>query len=573
MDHSTTLNIVNSLIKQPTKQKLFHAYQLMFNLHQPCYFIENYLVDNENRSQSLDNFPMMRQIYNNIPQRLLLKCSRKTLKSTFLSNFIALNMVRWNNYNMMYVGPQELSVNYFSSNYVNPRFESPKLKRILYSGLGKWDIKEKKLTDTNSTCLFRYCSDDATRLRGPATDHNLYDEIQNIDFEQLPIIGETMTLSEYKKEVFSGTPLTTDNTIERLWRTTSQNEWMFKCTYCNHWNSLTPDNDPIKMIGLEGLLCSKCEKVISTRHGEWISWNPAIKEFMGYHLAQPILPFFNERPDQWKDVYRKVHSGAYGLYQVFNEVFGISYDIGAKPITEEELKSLCTLGRMGGGGNYDIYNKNRYRYALYSCGADWGISNETSRTASCFAALREDGQIDVWFCKIHEGFEYNSHVREIAELSNMTGAFTASDSGPSPDRGILLVELTSSSRTQLVRYEHGRVIQRVDISPDGTWQRNRWCLHRSDAMSVIFKLLKNKKINFPRWEDSGPCLADILNVTIEVREGLHRQELFYRHKLTSPDDFMHALVFAICQLLVLTNDPALHGCSSTFDNENVQTMA
>lgn len=530
--------------------------------------VETYLYDNEGRLQSLDAFPMMRSIYDHCPQRLLLKCSRKTLKSTLLSNIITLNLLRYNFYKMLYVAPQEVSAKYFSTNYLTARFESEPLKRFV-TGWKRDDVFEKILQDTGSSVLVRYVKDDATRVRGPVTDHNIYDEIQDIDFNILPIVTETMSLSPYKREIYSGTPLTTDNTIHKLWKDSNQLEWAMKCSSCNHWNTLTEDNDPMKMIRPQGLCCSKCEARLNSRIGQWVSYNPAATAYVGYHLAQPILPFYNEKPKTWEAIYRKVNNSKYSVAQVYNEVFGLAYDTGSKPITESDLRSKCVLGSMwdsegSGVDKLAILKKNRGRYGIYTCGADWGVNMETSRTSVCLGALRDDMVYEVFFMKTFTDHNYEKSVYEIAEYANAVNAFCASDAGPSPDRGIKLMQLTSPMRTQLVRYEPGKFIQRVNIPAEAIDPtQNRWCLHRSDTFSLMFKMLKAGRILFPAWTDSSMCLQDILNVYIEVKDGLHRQDLFYRHKPDMPDDFMHALNFAVCQALVAAGDPLLFGPSSS----------
>jgi hypothetical protein len=58
-------------------------------------------------------------------------------------------------------------------------------------------------------------------------------------------------------------------------------------------------------------------------------------------------------------------------------------------------------------------------------------------------------------------------------------------------------------------------------------------------------------------------MQDILNVFIEVKEGAIRQELFYRHGDDAPDDFLHALNFAVVQAFVWGGDPVLAGPSSS----------
>jgi len=320
---------VSDLLKRKDQKASFLARQWLLLNTPLSKIIELYLYDNEGHIQNLEKFQMMRPIYDQIPRRLLLKCSRKTLKSTLLSNIITLNMVRYNHYKMLYVAPQELSTKYFSNNYLNVRFESPPLKKILH-GFIKNDVFEKILNATNSSVILRYCKEDASRIRGPATDHNIHDEIQDILFDVLPIIKETMALSPFKREIFAGTPLTTDNTINVLWKTSNQLEWAMKCESCNHWNTLTEDNEPLKMVQKEGLSCSKCAGLLDSSKGIWVEFNPQKEEdrdLVGFHLAQPILTHFNQDPKEWKEIYKKVTNTNYNIGQIYNEVFGLAYDV------------------------------------------------------------------------------------------------------------------------------------------------------------------------------------------------------------------------------------------------------
>jgi hypothetical protein len=564
------LDNIKYLFSRDDDKAKFLGRQLMFLNSPLSRVVELYLNDNEGQLQKLDQFPMMREIYNKLPQKLLLKCSRKTLKSTLLSNIVALNMVRYNYYKMLYVAPQEISTKYFSQNYLSARFESPALKKIL-PGFIKNDVFEKILDVTNSGVILRYAKDDATRCRGPATDHNIYDEVQDTNKDVIPIIQETMAISPFKREMYAGTPLTTDNTIHQLWKQSTQFEWATKCEGCNHWNTLTVDNEPLKMIRLEGLSCSKCSRRIDTTKGLWTTFSSDKSQLVGYHLAQPILPYFNQKPKEWKEIYNKVTNKNYSTGQVYNEVFGIAYDTGAKPITEEFLKTrCCVLGNLNKDENHptDIWDRANGKYKVRTCGADWGVNMDTSRTTVCLGGLRDDNVFEVFFCKVYRDFDYEWQIKDIARRANAVDAFCASDSGPDPNRGIKLVQYTSPSRSQLVRYEHGKFIQRYEI-PSGSidWRQNRWCLHRSDTMTFVFNLIKQGKILFPQWEDCSEEMQDILNIFIEVKEGnFGRQDLFYRHKPDQPDDFFHALNFAVCQAYMVIGDAVLSGPSSSAED-------
>jgi hypothetical protein len=556
---------IEKLLRKNNAKSTFLARQLIFSVLPPSHFVENYLYDNEGRLQKLENFPMLKHIYDNMPQKLILKCSRKTLKSTLLSNFICLNLIRWNYFKMMYVGPQELTTKYFSSNYLPPRFESPKIKELLVKGWFKNDVFEKILDDTHSSVLFRYVKDDATRTRGPAVDCVVYDEVQDIQYDQIPIIQETMAMSPYKREIFAGTPLDSTNTIHRIWKTSNQLEWMMKCEACNHWNSLTEGNDPLKMVQPHGLSCSKCSKRIDCRIGEWVSMNPSDYLVTGYHLAQPILPHFNEDPKEWKEIYEKVHSGKYELKTVMNETFGLTYDMGSKPITQEELVKLCTLGPQFENNDetkLSILSKNKTKYKLYTMGVDWGVSMAQSRTVATLGAMRGDGVYEVFFSKIYRGHDHEAHIKDIARRANAVNAFCVTDSGPDPFRGIKLCELTSPQRSQMAAYRRSKVIQYFDAGAYD-WRQNRWVLHRSDVISLVIRQLKTGKIVFPQWNDVSEYMQDILNVFIEVRDGLFGQELIYDHHPKQPDDALHSLVFAVCAAYMAVGDAGLIGPSSS----------
>jgi len=563
--HDSIKDTVERLLRKNNTKSAFLARQLMFSVLPPSHFVENYLYDNEGRLQKLDDFPMLKHIYDNMPQKLILKCSRKTLKSTLISNFICLNLIRWNYFKMMYVGPQELTTKYFSSNYLPPRFESPKIKKVLVKGWFKNDVFEKILDDTHSSVLFRYVSDDATRTRGPAIDCLVYDEIQDIQYDQIPIIQETMAMSPYKREIYCGTPLDSTNTIHRIWKSSNQLEWMMKCEGCGHWNSLTEGNEPLKMIQPHGFSCSKCLKQLNSRKGEWVSSNPGSYMITGYHLAQPLLPHFNEDPKEWKEIYEKVHSGKYELRTVMNETFGLTYDVGSKPITMEELAKICVLGPQFENSEQKelaILNRNKRKYTTYTMGVDWGVSMAQSRTVATMGAMRHDGVFEIIFAKIYRGFDYEAHIKDIASKANKVNAFCVSDSGPDPIRGIKLCELTSKDRSQLAAYRRTKMIQHFEPGVYD-WRQNRWVLHRSDVISLVIRQLKAGKILFPQWDDVSEYMQDILNVFIEVRDGLFGQELIYDHHPKQPDDAMHSLVFSVCAAYMAAGDASLLGPSST----------
>ena len=548
---------IDTLITSKNDRYRFLARQLLFLNTDLSKLVERYLYNNEGTPQTLDLFPMMRSIYNKLPKKLLLKCSRKTLKSTLISNIITLDMIRYNFYKMLYVGPNESFTKYFSHNYLAARFESPPIRRII-TKLSKNDVFEKELDDTKSAVILKYVSDDATRIRGVTVDMTILDEFQGMLADTIPIIFETMAISKIKREIYAGTPLTTDNTINELWKTAHQFEWAMRCEGCNHWNTLTEDNNPIKMILKHGFSCSKCEKRLNSHNGQWVDFNPGEREIFGYHLAQPLIPFFNSNEKDWLDMYQKCFHRGYHQLQVYNEILGLPYDLGVKPITEPELKSVCVLGPMA-----EVYAKNRHRYRVITMGVDWGVNMQTSRTVGTIGGLRDDGVYEVFYAKIFKNMDYETQIRELGDVARVYQPFLACDSGPDPIRGIMLGKNYDPTKTQLVSYRESQYVQHTEIPPNAAdWHQCRWCLHRSDTMGFTMNLLKKKKILFPSWEDMSECMQDILHIYTEVKEDALKAKLFYRHSPTQADDFFHTLNYAVCQAFLAGGDTFLLGQSS-----------
>lgn len=460
----------------------------------------------------------------------------------------------------MYVGNLESTAKAFSSKYFMPRFESPKVVELIPGGFTKEDVFEKVLRDTKSSTIFKYVSEDATRCRGPSTYENLLDEVQNIAFDEIGIINETMATLETKRERYAGTPLSTANTLHIKWKESNQCEWMTKCV-CGHWNHAGESNNPILMIQEQGWSCIKCGRLVDTNKGEWVAFSPAIKDFVGFHLCQPMLAHYHT-PKQWPEIYRKVKH--LDEMVIHNELLGLAYDSAStKPITLEQLQGACTLGRMySESRELAIYEAHRRSYVLHTNGTDFGVNERTSRTVSVQGALTPEGIFEVYWAKNFKHLDYHAHVREVAKTAMQVNAKCICDGGPDPARGILLTELVGGPlNCQLTRYEHGKLIQHFAEEPD--WRASRWVLHRSDILGWCFRMIKCGRIRFPCWEDMSEYLQDLLNVNIEIREGLLRQEMFYRHDPKFPDDFLHAIAFAAAGAFCLAGDPALSGGSSS----------
>lgn len=184
--------------------------------------------------------------------------------------------------------------------------------------------------------------------------HNCIDEIQEMNWDFLGVIHETMSGSEdWGLIQYAGTPKSLDNTIERLWNDSSQAEWLIRCPHggCGHWNIPNLDHDLVAMIGpahdnvgpgCPGTVCGKCRRPVDPSTGHWYHFNKELRwSFAGYHVPQIIMPMHYASPVKWAVLVGKHQNLPPNTF--FNEVCGESYDAGSKLVTLTELKAACCL--------------------------------------------------------------------------------------------------------------------------------------------------------------------------------------------------------------------------------------
>jgi phage terminase large subunit GpA-like protein len=117
------------------------------------------------------------------------------------------------------------------------------------------------------------------RVRGIPANHCCFDEVQDIDYNHVPVILETMGGQKIRLELYAGTSKTLDNTLEGIWSSSSQAEWVIPCQNCKYENVPAMGQDIEKMIGpyrkdisemAPGVICAKCRSPIHPRKGFWV---------------------------------------------------------------------------------------------------------------------------------------------------------------------------------------------------------------------------------------------------------------------------------------------------------------
>jgi phage terminase large subunit GpA-like protein len=160
-------------------------------------FAENFL-HLKGEPFSLDDYPFMRNVYNNDTKDIVLKFSRQTGKSSTLANLIVTNCAMIPNFGALYLSPTLDQTKIFSADRVKPvMMQSPFIKKYLVDQDGVNNVFNKEFTNGSHVYL-KYALLNADRIRGISADMVLADEAQDLLPDILPVVYETMSRSEYK---------------------------------------------------------------------------------------------------------------------------------------------------------------------------------------------------------------------------------------------------------------------------------------------------------------------------------------------------------------------------------------
>jgi hypothetical protein len=341
-EHTRNLVLAEHYLKRGNVTTLRPLLPLLLQLKGKPYRLHNY-------------FPFEPFFRTRVATTTLLKTGRQVSKSTSLAaqGVVFSNSIPF--FSTLYVTPLFEMVRRFSHNYVRQFLESSPARR-LFTGTKTTNQILQRSFKNGSSMYFSYAFLDAERTRGIPADKNVIDEIQDLNYDFLQIIHETLSGSPYGLKQYAGTPKSLDNTMEKLWSDSSQAEWMIKCRRggCGHWNVPALAWDLYDMIGPyrddiseeePGIICSSCGKPVNPRLGRWVHAYPERRwTFAGYHVPQIIMPMHYAHHEKWAVLVGKKHGRNNTTPTTFlNEVCGESSDSGSKLVTVTDLKNAAVL--------------------------------------------------------------------------------------------------------------------------------------------------------------------------------------------------------------------------------------
>jgi len=473
-------------------------------------------------------------IYDNLYSSLVLRTARQVEKSTTLSNRHITYSSLIPYFRSIYVSPTSKQTRRFSNDRLRKSIRSSDFIQKYYLDKTTTDQVFEKTLINNATIFLGYAYHTADTMRGLSGDMLNIDEYQDMLSDNIPVLKETLTASEYQIFAACGTPKTFDNPLEKLWQQSTQNIWIVPCKSCNTYNRM--DTEPEKMVTEKGLVCKNCGKPIDTRNGQWYSLAPENRT-AGFHISQLQTGRLTQ-PKKWEKFYYDKFL-KYPEDKLYNEVFGLSYDSADKPISISKIKNTCT-GFWLEKADFDKTQKN----PLYM-GVDWG-ENKGSFNAAVVGGFI-DGKFHVVHIKKFDHKESADPDHVLDELEKMYHRFRcnimACDHGAGHKENLRLQRRIGGYDKVWEIYHSGNQKQTWNWKPE----QIMYVTNRTKAMDSVIFPIQNQQLIFPPFEymerkeaDDRAYYEDYTALTREYSDRLRR----FKYDHDTPDDIMQATVYA-----------------------------
>ena len=484
---------------------------------------------------SFATLPYFVPIINCKTERKMILSARQVGKSTDLSvegiSRSALN----SHHTCLYVAPRLDQVDEFSKAKLSTMImDSPALKAYLVSPRLPQKARSKQFTNFSSIVL-RSCFYTASGIRGITANDILFDEVQDILLDNIPIIEECSTRQLDRLIVYAGTPLTFDNTIQRKWDQSTQAHWAVKCISCNYINVPLGMNN----IGLKGLICSKCGKGINALEGAYVEFYPTARNphnfIQGFHINQLMV---NGVPGNvpWSRILEKMNDSSVGLTKFTNEVLGYSHSTGSRLVTGEDVDACSdptvtdfTLDRQASWGVYDLY-----------AGVDWGVQNGNTKTVLVIGGLDQSNKLRTIFTKFYPIDQQPEEILKdiIANVVKAGVRAVGADRGNGQVMNSLLRKELKNFRIRVHEYEYKA---KVDAGMTFNAKSKTWIVDRTRAMAGVILDIKLKNMVFPTGRCMDEPRSNLLGLTAEYNEKMRYYQIISSRG--SLDDFAHGLVY------------------------------
>lgn len=539
-----------------------------------------------------DYFPFEPFFRTRMPQTIVLKTGRQVSKSTSLAAQGIMQAVSMPYFSTLFITPLFEQIRRFSGNYVGDFIKNSPVGELYCNAKTSQNVLQRSFIN-GSNMYFSYAFLDAERVRGLASDCVSADEIQDLNYDFLPIIYETLSGSPWNLKKMSGTPKSMDNTMQAIWTDSSQAEFAVKCQEggCNHWNVPALDHDLLDMIGpvhddisekAPGIVCAKCRKPLDPRrHGRWIHAIPERRHsFAGYHIPQIIMPMHYANRDKWSILVGKMEGQQNTTKTVFfNEVLGESNDEGSKLVTETDLKAAAILPWVN-KWQEAVQHISAYRYRVLA--VDWGGGGgrigdpkvksrtgterrlRTSYTSLAVLGIHMDGKIDcLWGHRSLRTHDMEWEAKLVVEtLAKFRCSHLVHDYGGAGSGREVLVNQAGFPLEKIVAIKyHGAASKNLMVFRPATddHPRDWYSVDKSRSLMTTCQCIKYGLIRFFKYDrvdaNNPGLISDFLALIEEkVDSRLGTDVYCITRNPNRSDDFAQAVNIGCCTLWYMTGD-------------------
>lgn len=482
-----------------------------------------------------------------MPKRQCVMCCRQIGKSVSLAAQTLLTSSLIPYYHSLVIQPLFSQIRNFSNQIFRPLM----VNSYIAENILDESLENNMLIRTfknGSRVHFSYSSDkDASRVRGiSGISRCAFDETQHLFEEVIPIVGETMSaVEDFGIYQFSGTPLTTDNLLNRLYEQGSMGEIVIPCDHCHYSNVAGIKQDLLKMIGKTTCICAKCGKPLDPRKGFLEFEHPERRNsFMSWHVSAITHPLHCTNKDKWSELLYKYET--YSKSTFLNEVLGVPCDENVKLLSVQELKKAS----HNRPNTIEAAKKVLQEFATILCGVDWGgggVEGQSTTTIAVMGQRPGQKKLEVIYCeRLPPGM---GHLEEVARIMNVAKAFGAKilahdATGAGALRESILMNQGASSFLTIVPFTYVFAPRQelVKFHPATGSSRPYYTLDKSRSLYITVCAIKACQILLPEYNSAAKELDDFLALAEEIRELPNSSQLHLIVRGSShPDDMAHAV--------------------------------
>jgi len=535
-------------------------------------FVNRMIFWDYRKSMRMDRRPWLKDIYNveytsnklNIFgekvafRQVLLLTSRQTEKSTLLGNKLLAYLALIPGINLLYVSSAGLNMHEFAEKRIhNPIRVSPYLKQWMGSIITNNKLEQRWANYSRLVMRSAYLT--AGRVRGISADGIFIDELQDMLAEHLPIItacANNTQLPYGRIITYSGTPLSYDNIIERIWsKNSTMSVWLTRCTRCNLWNP-----PYVAQIGKFGMICSKCGKALDPiKNGQWVRQRTNVDkvDYAGFHLSRVLMAYTVVHDEalfrsRWRMLLSDMNDPTVDDSQKMNEHIGLSYDSGRKPITRKELIRCSDPNLKMSRLLPKVVRTNDLWYRFM--GIDWGEGSGSSAYTVVTMGYYDHSTFVVSYAHRYTGSEARDSfiIKDITELMTVNRINLAvCDAGHGWGIVPAIREKLTDGMQRLIAMRYGPTSNTLSMDS----KKNQLVADRTQWMSKIFAIMKRGNnpggLRLPRWtEFEDPYGTDIMSISSDKSPRL--KKMTYRRRGT--DDTFHSILYLLTAKIVTYNE-------------------